>query len=242
MDENKKLTTDDKIFDALLKAAAEDALNKDIDALPSKEELQKLYPSIESLDKKVYAVIKNETKAYRRKKTLRSVVKIAACFAIFLLVTSATLMSFEASRVFILNTAIEIRSNHIAFQFRPAGSTTTAGNIGEYLLEAMPEGFVLVQRDATPYSAFYKYVNDAEHRIVFTYNMSSESLSIYMGTTRNDFLTTELHGIKVHLFESKYGETHGVMWVLGDRVFMLASDIDFNIAVQLASRLIAWQI
>jgi hypothetical protein len=45
---------DEKLFETLLKIAAEDALREEMETIPSDEELKKMYPRNKSLDKKVY--------------------------------------------------------------------------------------------------------------------------------------------------------------------------------------------
>ncbi|MCL2357886.1 MAG: hypothetical protein FWC70_12170 [Defluviitaleaceae bacterium] len=70
----------EKLFDAILKVAAEEALREEIDAMPSCEELNKMYPRSKSLDKKVYAAINRKFGAARRKRIARIFAKIAACF------------------------------------------------------------------------------------------------------------------------------------------------------------------
>jgi len=73
----------EKIFDAILKIALEEAVQEEMDALPSNEELNKLYPRSEALDKKVYAAIRREYRPVRIKRAVHKLARVAAVFLLF---------------------------------------------------------------------------------------------------------------------------------------------------------------
>jgi len=132
------ISMDDKIYKAIFKAAAEEALREEMAALPSDEELNEMYPRTKTLDKKVNAVLKQEFKTARRKQRLRLAARVAAVVILFVLVGGSVLMSVEASRNFILNTLIDRRGDYIAFDFGIDGTPNEAGN--GIILGYLPEG------------------------------------------------------------------------------------------------------
>ncbi|MCL1844040.1 MAG: hypothetical protein FWF79_09520 [Defluviitaleaceae bacterium] len=108
MESNTNIKRNEKIFNSLFDIAADEAFKEEMDALPSCEELNNMYPRTKSLDKKVYAVINKELNALKRKRALRTLAKVAAVLCIIVVASAGALISIEASRNFILNFIIDI--------------------------------------------------------------------------------------------------------------------------------------
>ena len=106
----------EKLFDAIVKTAFEEAVQKEMDSLPSREKLNEMYPSSEAFDKRIMSIIAKEEKAYKRrqssKQALKVFTRIAASIAILFTVSTLALMSVETSRIFIFNTFMGTQYEH----------------------------------------------------------------------------------------------------------------------------------
>ena len=113
----------EKLFDAMVKTAFEEAVQQEMDSLPSREKLNEMYPSSEAFDKQIMAIIAKEEKTYKRrqasKQALKVFTRIAASIAILFTVSTLALMSVETSRVFIFNAFMG--HPHAAMEFAPFG-------------------------------------------------------------------------------------------------------------------------
>ena len=80
---SKNSDRNEKLFDAVLKIAAEEAMVERMDGLPSREELAKLYPRSQAFDKRAAKIIGKHDRAEKIRKNafvVRTVLKIAASF------------------------------------------------------------------------------------------------------------------------------------------------------------------
>ena len=59
---------ENKLFAAVLKVAAEEAWQEEMDSLPSLDELNEMYPPSESLDKRVFGTINKAARRGKAKK------------------------------------------------------------------------------------------------------------------------------------------------------------------------------
>ena len=80
----------EKLFDALVKAALEEAAEQESSSYPSKEELDKMYPRSADFDKRIMRLIAKEERAYKRKRSMRVFTRIAASIAVLFVVGVST--------------------------------------------------------------------------------------------------------------------------------------------------------
>ncbi|MCL1787348.1 MAG: hypothetical protein FWG38_05120, partial [Defluviitaleaceae bacterium] len=57
MDVNKDITRDEALFDAVLNVALKDAMEREMQGMPSLETLNDMYPVSHALDRRVYQTI-----------------------------------------------------------------------------------------------------------------------------------------------------------------------------------------
>jgi len=93
----------DRLFDAMLKAAMEEAEEQKMATLPSEDELDKMYPTSDALDKRIMKLISNAENRRKRRRNMRVFTRIAATAAVLVVACTAALMSVEPSRIYILN-------------------------------------------------------------------------------------------------------------------------------------------
>jgi len=110
----------EKLFDAMVKAAFEEAAEQEMAALPGNEELNEMYPPSEAFDKRIMAIIAREEKAYsdrykngpKRSRIIKTFARVAASIAVLFTVSTLALMSIEPSRVFVLTTLMNMHMQY----------------------------------------------------------------------------------------------------------------------------------
>jgi len=85
----------DKLFDAMLKIAIEESVQRELASLPSDEELNAAYPASDILNEKVMRIIAKEKQAKTRKGWSKSYVRIAASLVVLFMVGTVALISLN---------------------------------------------------------------------------------------------------------------------------------------------------
>ena len=92
MGKSKCSKRNEKLFDAVVKVAVEEALDHEIDSYPDEDELNKMYTRSAALDKRVMGIINKAAKDSRTKKRLPLFVRVAASFAVMITVAGIILL------------------------------------------------------------------------------------------------------------------------------------------------------
>jgi len=199
--ETKIKDVKEQLFDELLKIAAKDAMQREMDAEPSLEELNALYPRSKSLDKKVYAAIKRYERAEKIKKSMYVFSRAAAVLCIVIVLGGSLLYSVEASRNFIRNLLIDVREDHVVLDFghRCAAVTTEKGLTFGYF----PQGFELVNAHVLEAFNIFLFTNGMGDEIIVEHHFSN-SLLMTIDNELREFSIGTLNGNKAFFFESLY--------------------------------------
>ena len=216
----------DKLLDALVKVAIEESVEKEMQALPDIEELNKMYPLSTTLDKRVKEIIAAESRKHKRKQVAKTMGKMAASIAIFCTIGAALLFSVEGSRIFILNTLIDHRNDHIAVEF---WSYENLQEISLDLSRGLPAGyeFMDIQLFDTMTITRYETIDGLE---ILMMEQFDTNLTVAVSTDFRDFSIIEIGGHDVYLFDAtgSEGNMHVIMWSEGPNVVQMISAIDVN--------------
>jgi len=85
----------EKLFDAMIKTAIEEAVEQEMAKLPSDESLNAQYPTSDILDKKVMRIIARENRVRKRNIWRNLSIGIAASFALVFTIGAVGLMNFH---------------------------------------------------------------------------------------------------------------------------------------------------
>lgn len=239
VDDNRRSNSNEKILDALLKIAAEDVAEEEVAALPSPEELNNMHYPSDSLEKRVRAMITKDEKTKKRKKVMRGFVKAAAVFGLMFTVSAVALMAVEGSRIFIINTFINIQDDHMVFDFHNEVEAG-AGNIDDHFEFAI-YGFEYVTSQAFENSTMTIFVNPAGQQIIITRDAGT-SLRAAVDTDYRTFSQIIIGNREAYFFESDTPNYHHViMWTDSDVVYQVLSDVEIGHFLRLAESLIVGQ-
>ena len=237
MKNNASIDKDDILFEAFLRVAAKEALREEMDELPSLEELNEQYPRSESLDKKVYSAIRKEIAAVKRRQLIRTTTKVAAGFALFFAITMAALMSVEASRNFILNLFVDIRNDHITFDF--GQGNRDAVDSGDVDFRHIPAGFELVNSQILDDMSIYIFVDSRGHQIV----IQQHHIGAFLFAADNEYREYTiilLNDQEMHLFMAQDAQDPSiVMWTSEEYTFVIHANIEMDNILRIAESMIA---
>jgi len=221
-----------KIFDALLKAAAEEALQQEMDALPTEAELLALYPNIDSMNKKAGAVIKREKRKLLRAEIVRSIMKSAAIFCVFAVLSTSILMAAPASRNVILNFIMEIREGYTVFEFKPSVPFIRVGD-ADAIFPYAPEGFEITFQCVSHVAVDYIFENHEGAIIGISYFLGQYTS---LGISENaNMIEMQMQGRTAMLFEAlNQGELSSIMWIDGEHVFIITTSLEIEVLLALA--------
>lgn len=223
MSNNTDLERNEKLFDALLKVAFEEVIDREMESLPSSEELNKMYPRSASINKRFNNIINPPIKESTAKRVSRIAFRGAASLAIFFTVGTIVLMSVEASRVFILNTIINIYDDHVVFDFGEIGQTT---DNGDSLYEFVPTGFSYVTSQHLENVSIFIFTNEEGERLVFQRHFGT-TLRIAVDNENRDFRIGEIDGNELYIFEAPSdGYSHVIMWDERAYVYKIISSVE----------------
>ena len=97
----------DKLFDAIVKVALEDATENEMASLPSRETLDEMHPASATLDKRVMKIVAREERVYKRKRTIKILTKAAASIAVLFTIGTLALVTLDVPREFRFDTTAE---------------------------------------------------------------------------------------------------------------------------------------
>jgi len=224
-DENDK--RNEKLLDAMFKVALEENIDREMENLPSLDELNQMFPKSAATDKRFKEIINPPTYESRRQKVRRLLARIAASLAIVFAISTVVLLTVEASRNFILNTIIRIQDDHMAFEF---GDTPQDESIvGQAILVFLPAGFTYLSNNQLETRSTFIYGNEIGERIIVQKHHRL-SLSAAADTENREYTEQQIGNQSVYIFEATENYyMHIVMWEDGDYVFNLISSIDLDI-------------
>lgn len=218
----------DELFDAILKVAAKDAMHREMDEMPSLEELNAMYPTSQAFDKKVYGIIKKENLSDNRKariatgiKVVRSFAKVAAVLCIAIVVSFSALMTSARSRNYILNLLIDIRTDHVGFDFGQGEDVPVVS--AELPIGYIPEGFTLTDsHNIEGILSLFIFTNGQGGDIVV--EKSTLVGSRGTGTTGREFSIIEFRGQEAYLFEAVEDDARNqIAWIYSDNIMISVS-------------------
>lgn len=225
MTNNDDIGRNEKLFEAMLKIAAEEAMKEEAELLPSQDELNKMYPPTDTLNRRVHGIINRARRIEKRKVMLRNFGKVAAVFGILFTLSTAILMTVEASRNFILNTFINIQDDYVAFEF---GIETQDKSAYGFVLGYMPEGFELLNRQSVGGISFEFFANAIGEEILIQQNLASD-VTVAIDNEVREFSNITIGEHELFIFESFDPQDQNVVMLqVGNDVFSIFSHLGID--------------
>ncbi len=232
------MTSEDRnkeLFDSLLKAAISDALRDEMDALPSNKELNEKYPTSAELDKRIKKLISEQKIKSKIRHFVKSNRKIAACFMVIIVLSSATLLSVEATRNVILNTFVNQFGKYTQIQFQDSSADGQQMDI--FRPAYLPEGYKKISEEIYGNSALLVYSNESDTEIVLKQRKAEEGTSLIDNENTN-YTEVDISGNTAYLFKAVKDDNYNVLlWKSHDVVFELTSKVNSDELIRIGNSL-----
>lgn len=231
----EKNNLDDKLFDAMLKVAAEEALKQEMDEMPSCEEMNTQYRPSPDLEKKIRKQISQHRLNEKVSLWKKSAVKVAVSAAVFIVISSTILLSVEATRNYIFNAAIKWHEDYFSIQH--SNNKSNVADLKNYRLTYVPLGFKETSTVAIGDILKITYENDDGMRIVFKQSPSETShiLADYEG---KKYSTIKVNGQEAYLFNATEDDkTNTLLWEFNGSMLTISSEVGTDELILMAENI-----
>lgn len=230
-----------RLFDTLLKAAAAEDFRRELDALPSGQELSGEYALPERLTKRIRDLIKESDRRSRRKKFLGLAKRAAVIAAIIIPISLGSLLSVEASRNAIFNSVLEWKAEHVDIYFEETTSgapaeESPAGEQSEvWEPQYLPEGFFMAEEKNVGPVHMTTYENGKGASVTFTQTPLDKAGKMSIDSEHTTYHEITIKGEKAVLFEAKGDQDRSyVLWQSKKTSLVLSSTISKDELIRIA--------
>ena len=227
---------EEMMFDAMLKVAATESMMRDLETLPSNEELKCMNLRSDTFNKRMMSIIHRAENAQKRKRMARWTYKAAAIFGLIFTVSTITLMSVEASRVFILNTLFAVtHDDHVVFEFGDAGQISESISAQRI---TMPNEFILIKTQEMANMSIFIYENATGEKVTIQRNIGM-SASVFIDNKQREYVALTVSDVDVYLFEATSDNYHNfAVWNDGEHVLQVTVQFDVERLLTLVETII----
>ncbi len=213
---------DSIIFDALLASAVTENSNRELEALPSEEELRKQYVFSHRFESRMRSLIKKES----QRRVLRVLRTVAASFLIILGVAFGVMLISEDVRAAVVRTVVEWFDKFTKFSFSEGTEERT---YEQFEISYLPEGFNETETLHAGTSTIVVFSDELGRRIVFEYSPSGEGLVVSLDNEQREYMQVQHLGLTLHVFEADENtKENAVLWETYGNVFSLISPVDLT--------------
>jgi len=228
MSDEIKKKRNDKLFDAILKVAVEDVALNELAELPSDEELNAMYPHT-AADDKILRLLEQEKKRKQKKYKRKLVMKFVASFATVFIIGTAMALAVEASRIFLFNTWISIREDHVAFEFAGSGEVQRNHILGD---------FEYIDSHHDNLGSMTRYV-DAHGNYLLIIKDAAYGLGMIVDNEQREFQKVIIEEVEVFIFDAMENDIQSlIMWSHEGVVYQVIAHLDTSILLDIAYELI----
>jgi|LSQX01.3.fsa_nt_gb hypothetical protein len=220
----KESSMNNELFNFLLRIAANEALEQEIEEMPSCEQLNDQYKPSPALDK---AIRKRISQYRHRKNTLsnkKTVLKVVASVVILLTLSGALLLNIEASRNYLFNAVIKWNEKYISIEHNDDVNYDLSPEI--YRPTYLPKGFEELSSNITGNIVIIVYQNNSGIKITLR-SSPSQSSNILIDNEEASYTNPIINGQTAYLFEATDQDKKNTLtWELDGKIFVLSSEID----------------
>jgi hypothetical protein len=222
MKNNVDINRNERLFDSMIEVAAEEAMIQRLSDIPTREELDEMYPASIELQNRINKIIAKENRSIKRNKLSKLFMRVAAGIGIAFTICSIALMSVEASRNIILNTIIRMQHDHVVFEF----SGDTPDNIDSGINQIRSFNYMGSQIFDRMAMSVYENENGNQIMLIRHYG---ENLSAALDIDYRDFIAAYVGEHQVHLFEAfdEYAQSI-IMWQSVNAVYHAYASISIE--------------
>lgn len=217
----------DSVFDALFRQAVIESVEREVQALPSEDEITDITFS-ERHERRMEKLFSDRL----RKNHIATAVRVTRRAAVVILIVTSllfgALMTSQDVRATVINTVVQWFEQFALFTSERADEPTAI-----LLPSYVPEGFVEVERTVTEHSKSLLLVNDYGDMIFFSAKQIVDLLAV--DHEQRGYRQTFVYGIVFHIFEAKeYGCGNTIIWEYSGNRYIINTSISVEYALEIA--------
>ncbi|AGL02459.1 DUF4367 domain-containing protein [Desulfoscipio gibsoniae] len=223
------------LFDALLKVAVTETFQKELDALPSNEELNETYKPSPELDRRIKKLIYQSQRKSKIRHFAKRFAKVAVCIAIVFTFLNAVLLSVEATRNSIFNAIIAWQEKYTEVKFGESKKESQQDNV--YRPTYLPEGYKETAAERYGNTFTIIYTNNAGEEILFDQRPAESGTSL-VDNENTEYTKVKISDNTAYLFKAMTTDDSNVLiWQSDGLVYELISKIDSTELIRIGESL-----
>ncbi len=240
MELNKKQK--ESLFEALLSYAVKESAIKEINEMPTEEQIKESVHFSASFDNKMKKLINK----LRYKRIFKNVYLYSKKVAIFVSVIVSlgfgTLMTAEAVQQAVIKTVVEWYDDHNGYIFENTSNKSREEILSESKIKLptyIPEGFELSQAEDYDSFKLYVYKNKEGKNLVFNAIVVTDKSETFIDNEHTDYEIIEINGKETYLFSGK-GKNYdyaSTIWMEGNIKYEIDSWIGVIEVIRMAKSL-----
>lgn len=228
----------EQIFETVLQEAVKEHFQRELQELPTVQELTEEYELSSAAEKKIEKMMRDANRRLFREK-MRKAAKRAAVIAVIVIpVSIITLLSAEASRNAIFNAVLEWKSDHVNIKYQDEtelSAATSSSGYSDLTPQYLPEGFIQAETFQTSSSHVTKYQNGKGDTIYLEVALLSKSGVNALDTEHTTKEEMKVNGENAILFVANLPEEDSYLtWKNSTYSFWLHSKISSKELVKIA--------
>jgi|GEM_PF-6309616 len=230
---------DDRQLDKLLSASAVHQVQLLNDSLPADEEIDKVVPTDNFKQYMKTIIVKDEIRRNRLKSRKR-LGKVAAAFAVVLVITFGSVLSAEASRSYFMHFFEKYFtvSSSANKSWDTAFNSQIIQNVHDcYLPTWLPAGLQAVQSSQTNKRTTVTYQLQSQSLILIQY--SDDSITVLSDNEIRDMKKIEINSVVYYYSEKQRAKdvNRSLIWQIGKQSFRIESNISNDDILKVAQNL-----
>lgn len=219
MELNKKQK--ESLFEALLYYAVKESAIKEINEMPTEEQIKESVHFSATFENKMKKLINKQ----KYKRLFKSVYvyskKVAVFVSIIISIGFGTLMTAQAVQKAVINTVVEWYEDHNGFIFENTSNKSAEEILNESKIKLptyIPKGFELSESEDYDSFKLYVYKNEEGKNLIFNAIVITDKNETFIDNEHTDYELIEINGSKVYLFSGK-GKNYdyaSAIWIEGD--------------------------
>lgn len=213
---------DEKLLDAILKVASEEAMRLDIEEMLSRSEANENFKPSPRIDKKIRKIISchNFNKKFSSWKNFA--LKCTAGFAIFSIISSTILLSVEATRTFIFNAVIKFQENYFSIEH----SDNSNEELIIYKPTYIPNGYNEISSNLTGNMNITIYQNENGAEILLR-QVSVDGSNIFFDHEDKNFTIIKINQQDAYLVEAdEKNKDNTITWEYDGFTFYIVAELE----------------
>ncbi|WP_313339561.1 DUF4367 domain-containing protein [Sedimentibacter sp.] len=225
MELNKKQK--EKLFEVLLSYAVKESAIKEINEMPTEEQIKENVYFSATFENKMKKLLKKQ----KHKRILRSAYvyskKIAVFVSVIISIGFGTLMTVEAVQKAVINTVVEWYEDHNGFIFKNTSNKSAEEILNESKIKLpayIPEGFELSESEDYDSFKIYVYKNEEGKNLVFNATVVTDKNETFIDNEYTDYEIIEINGNEAYLFMGIEDNYVSIIWTDGNILYNISSD------------------